>query len=427
MAVNLVTGSFNLTTGAATTTQDVAHGLGTTPTFLLLWNAGGAFTGTIDSTTGTSLNYQLGLGVDATSRAAMTYRSNDNAATWTGSHGQRADAIVYAHNHGGIVSGQMDLLSLDATNFTLEVDVTSGAIRTHFLALGGDVSAALVQGAEPGATGDVDFTSSGFGTPTGALFFSVSDTSLPLAGSANDGRMMIGAYDGTTNGVVLVAGNSGTDPTETNRYGTSTDCIALPDATGGTLDARASGVSFITDGVRVNFGSRASTRVIWVVLIKGCLFKVFESATRTDGNDIAITGLGGTPKGGLVFSHCAAESAAGTVDAHAGWSLGAWDSATSRRAASYWDEDNVATSEVAAGIEHDEVLLKISAADAVEALMDVKSVDADGVTFVMDTAEPTAASWFGGVIIGESAGGGDPEHIPPAPAQTAFHQTMVAM
>ncbi len=55
------------------------------------------------------------------------------------------------------------------------------------------------------------------------------------------------------------------------------------------------------------------------------------------------------------------------------------------------DENGTADSETARAVEHDEVYANIATDDTIEGLLDIKSIDSDGFTCVMDDPDPSAA------------------------------------
>jgi len=119
---------------------------------------------------------------------------------------------------------------------------------------------------------------------------------------------------------------------------------------------------------------------------------VGNSLTQTDTTtDITISGLAWKPAAGLVFSHCKAESSGTTLDRNDESSMGAFTTQNERIAHGVMDVDNLADSQVTTAIEHDAVYVNIDTSDAIEGKMDVKSVNSDGVTFIMDDADPAQA------------------------------------
>jgi hypothetical protein len=108
----------------------------------------------------------------------------------------------------------------------------------------------------------------------------------------------------------------------------------------------------------------------------------------------------------MFISHGQAESTSDTIQNEDRLSIGAFSSLTARGAQGILDENGVTDSEVTTAIEFDEVYVNVSTASAIDGLMDVKSIDADGFTMVMDDADPAAAFvWYAAFGPAAAAGG----------------------
>jgi hypothetical protein len=197
---------------------------------------------------------------------------------------------------------------------------------------------------------------------------------------------------------------------DTESYCHDLECLATFDPSGGVaLGDRADFVSFLSNGFRVNWlENGAGSRRYHYLALKGGQYAVGSVLTQTDTvTDIVVSGLPFAPKGGLLISHCKAESTQDVVQDHDELSVGAFSGATQRNAQAHLDEHAVADSEVTTALEFDAVYANISTASAIEGLMDVKTVDAGGVTFIMDDADP-AQSFVGYLLVGDAPVGGGP-------------------
>jgi hypothetical protein len=229
-------------------------------------------------------------------------------------------------------------------------------------------------------------------------------------GSATGAHFGIGMATSSTNQVTLAAGADDASATmDTGSYNTDNQMhSAIGNAGGTTIQSRIDFSSFDSGGFTTvvdTSGFSATIQAVWVAL--SCTNVIVgNSLTRTDGNDIAISGLGWKPAAGFVISHCGAETTTTTLKRTDKTSIGAFTSATERVAHGVRDEDNVGDSNIATAVEHDEVYVRIADTnDTVEGLMDVKSVDTGGVTFVMDDTDPDAA-FFGYALFGPAEAGG---------------------
>jgi hypothetical protein len=171
-----------------------------------------------------------------------------------------------------------------------------------------------------------------------------------------------------------------------------------------TCSARALMTGVAASQVTFNWLDREYTGNAYTMLVLGGDFSaaVLSGATRTDGADIALTGAGFTPLGGLVAGAFGPASTQDVPDSTGvGMSVGAVLSATDRSAIGVsCDGDDAAY-----GQELDEAYLKLTVAGVVDALMDSVSLDSDGATFVMDDTEPTAGSFFCTLLLGAAASG----------------------
>lgn len=407
MALSSKVGSFNTGVGAAASTV-VVTGLGFTPKCILFWWSGRSEA--VD-TIGRASHYRgFGVAVSATDRRAICSRSADASASSSSQSAHEAAAcILSVTSTGPAIDGQIDLQSMDADGFTLVVDDQMPRdLRVHYLALGGDSLTNMESGVftEPGAIGNQDITALAF-QPDCVLLFSAG-IAADAPGAAVDSTMMLGAATGPSNrGVWMGGGNNGGGTMQTINYCISSECIALPVANMISTTGRADFVSFLSNGFRVNWTERALSRRVHFLALKGGNYRVDNLLSRTDGADIAETGFGFQPTSALFLSHGQAESTSDTIQNNDRLSIGAFSSLTDRGAQATLDEHNLADSEVTTAIEFDEVYANISASSTIDGLMDVKSIDADGFTMVMDDADPSAAFvWY--VAFGLAASGSPP-------------------
>lgn len=196
---------------------------------------------------------------------------------------------------------------------------------------------------------------------------------------------------------------SGQATMDTYRYCKSAECVvSWPTLT--SLN-RAEFTQFTSDGLDINWVDKdALAKYVFYLVLKGGRYAVGDLLTQTDTTtDIVESSVGvGTPKAVMFVSHCTTQSTADTPQTHDEWSMGAATSTTARASVSVIDEDGTANSEIATGISYDEVYQNLSTADAVEGEMDLKSMDSDGFTCIMDDADPAQAFvWY--VAIGDNA------------------------
>jgi hypothetical protein len=185
--------------------------------------------------------------------------------------------------------------------------------------------------------------------------------------------------------------------TDTGAYIYNDECAAQIDFNTSTIvRRRADLTSMDANGFTLNIAEGGGNWTIGWLAVKGSNWSINGITTQTDTvTDIDITGLSFAPEGGIVVSGNRAVSTQDVATPPDSVSFGTFDSTTSRQAMAMIDEDNVATnSEVTTAVEHDAVYANIDTSSAIQGLMDVKSMNSDGVTFIMDDADPSASYCF---------------------------------
>ncbi len=404
-ALQTFRGTFLVNSTDTVGTTGSPSGFGFQPKALIVWN-GASGSATDNVTTSQHGRFGIGFVASTSSRVLVLVQHEDNSGTVDADSMIRTDAIAGSLTNAGAVSGLIDLQSFDADGFTWVVDDQLAEARNFgYLALGGDDLTNVATGtfAEPDSTGVQSVVTGLSFEPTFAAFIGSQATATNTR--ADDWRPMIGVTNGSGEWVAVAGDNQGDDPSATRSYGRSGEVLALMDGTPPATDCRASFSSFDSDGVNLNFAeTTAAGRLFGYLALRGPRTYVTDVLTRTDGNDIVVTGAGvGTPRGILVASTGQAEHSADTPAAPGWMILGGGVSDASRSTQGTRANDNLATTEAVGINETDEILAKSTNGAAIDALMDVKSIDSDGVTFVMDDTEPTAASWVGVVLFGDAA------------------------
>lgn len=395
MPLSSFVGSFSAGTGIVGSTI-VVTGVGFQPKAIQFWWSGRSES---TDTIGRASHYRgFGVAASPTDRRAITNNAVDAAAAADTQSAHSDAACILSVSAAIAIDGALDLQSMDADGFTLVVDdVMPRDLRVHYQAVGGDslTNVASGQFIEPAAAGDQDVTSLAF-QPDCVLFFSSGDPVAPPVGQA-DSLMMVGAAVSSTQRACWLGDSNASAATmQAISYCIGTECIVLPASAAGTITARADFVSFLSNGFRINWIERSLLRYIHFLAFKGGNFAVGNLLTQTDTvTDIVETGLGFQPTSALFLSHGQAASTADTPQDHDRLSIGAFSGVTTRGAQGTLDEDNLADSEVSSAIEFDEVYVNIALDSTIDGLMDVKSIDSDGFTMIMDNADPAQAFvWY---------------------------------
>jgi hypothetical protein len=395
MALEVKSTAFSTGTGAAASAVTVAHGAAATPKLALFATSGR--TETTDAVSETSYFLSIGAAVSSSSRIAVTARSLAPAATSDTSAGHTPDGCLSSVDTANVEDGRIDFTSFDATNVNLVVDdAMPRDTRTLMLTLGGAdaTTPEIAKITEPAATGSQTYNSLFSFEPEWLIFLSVGqDTDASDYGSGV--AYMVGFTDTSLNQAVASffsqdAQGSG----NTKGYGISGECIAFCKAA--AHGSRATLTAYTATGFTLNWHVADNfSRRIWVIAGRGGSVKVgsFSSSTST-GNLTAITGLGATPRGGIVISAGRVASTAGTQTNDATFSIGFFDSASSQRAVGIHELNGNTNMDVNPSQEHDAVVHIPTVNGATRAIVAINSMDADGFTPNQVDADTVASENF---------------------------------
>lgn len=404
MALFRAMGSFNTGTGAATTTVAVTTTDPDSGTFqpkvVIFWWSGR--TETTDAAGGGNIQGGVGWTVSSSSFGAMTFQAEDASGSADCDRRSTTAACISVLSITAAVVGEADLQSFGATGFTLEIITQfTASLRVHYLALGGDDITNAVAGtfqAPSGGTPPLDLDITAVGFQPDVVFLMTGGTNTVLPSIVADIEWSLGIATVDAQAVLAICNDNAATTMNTGGY-CRLGQFMITTTNGTTAINEISTLSqFLSNGFRMNFTGTASggSQCLYLA-IKGGRYKIGSVLTQTDTTtDIVVSGMGFSPKAGLVFSACRAEdTSVTTMSDHAAWSIGGFQSATQRGCHATMDVDNVADSLTANAVEHDEVYANFNTADAIEGLMDVKTINSDGVTFIMDDADPVQSfAWY---------------------------------
>lgn len=290
-------GSF-IPSGAAGTQSFT--GVGFQPKTVLFWanlQASDAI-----SPTGTDMPMQI-MGF-ATSSAQAAVADDDD---FSGGDPHLDPARCISIDASGVAKVRATLTTLDVDGFTLNFSVVAGTSPViNYLALGGnDLSnVAIINGALPSSTGNVDYTGAGFQPDAAILLGGVGGNAFGGGSSAAGvgfiaGTSQRGAWSSTFDSTTGVARYQRNDK-------------AYVEIGGTTLRAEADIVSFLSDGFRLNFTTAPSTGNLYALCLKGASFKVGSITQKTSTGTQSTTGIGFRPKALLFLSALQASST--TID-----------------------------------------------------------------------------------------------------------------
>ena len=393
------TGNLGTTTAAAGNTV-VVSGLGFQPKAVIFWSSGR--TETIDTTGSDDIQATFGFATSTTSRASSSFMHRDAVTAAPSVYGLLSDASAFSVlTTSGAVDGLMDLQSFDSDGFTLVIDdAFASSYRISYLALGGTTLTNATTGTfqEPVATGTQDITSVGF-QPDAVII--IGSSGVTIGTPRADGNHTIGMAAGASLGSFVASVYSrDTDPIRGAKYSKSGEVINGTDpASVSASSSNAAITAWLSNGFTLNWANTdgAGTRDLAYLALKGGSYAVGNLLTQTDTTTpIVVSNLKFRPAAALLVSVCRAEATTDIFNANIDLSIGAFSALGERTSQGMFSEEGVSPAESSTSLEQDAVYTNISTADAVEALMDIQSINNDGFTCIMDDAD--ASQMFVGFL-----------------------------
>jgi hypothetical protein len=413
MALSFAHGAIRWLAGDAVSTTYTVSGLSFQPKALrFYWQGHGSATDAASET----LHIRAGVGfaTGTASRRCVGIQNQDAAATSVCTSGFREDCVAMTLTSTPAADGLLDLNSITSDGFTLIVD-DQGVVDLEIFweAWGGsDITVAVdLSIAEPAATGDQDYTVTGFtsgATDQVVMFAGTQCTGAAPTAARFDSGLCVGFAAGiNTADNIVVVGNTDDASAAMDTDGACRDgkCLSMITAGGGAVNAEAALTLFGTNNFRLNWSARAVTNRRYIALaIKGGSWKAAEYtiAGATLNATTTISGLAFTPKGLSLIGRLSVEQAAGTTEDIVG--LGSGSSTSSRRAMGYRSENSTASSVCEANhvIEYDQVLAFPSTAGALLSAYDISQMNADGFQIIVDVAGGVASEWQGYLTFGDA-------------------------
>jgi len=233
------------------------------------------------------------------------------------------------------------------------------------------------------ASGNVDYTSAGFGTPTAVIM--IASNSTVASPIIVDARMSFGFTDGTDAYCVALNDENGNGTTLTERESFSGSIYIDPSF----ANTRADFVSLITDGIRVNYNDTpAAARSLTIILISGTFnVKAFSHLLPASGVS-DITSIGFKPNLTLLstvgHTAIAAESLAPATFS-LGWVHNSSSDVVTQAFAAQYSANGVSTSDVWARRHVDAAIGEINAGGGVWTAV-ASAFDASGFTLTVTGA-----------------------------------------
>jgi hypothetical protein len=386
--------------------------IGFTPVYGIFWWNGE--TGTTDHVG--SATIRPGVCFATTSSSVSTgSASNHNVSTSSTIVGSRTDDCLSVLQGNGNYIGRASV-TMDSGNngqaiFTVVGTQFSAASSIAYLIFGGSDITNVAIGTDLTGTGTTkSITGLGFQPDTvhiaAAWEKDITSSGTTAPGSWSWG-IAAGAAGSPSSFLCGLASQNGVTTPNTRRYCLSGEVIAAGDVSNGSFRIRGPMNSFDLGGFTMGLTVHTSTREFIYLAVKGGKYTVANSTTRTDANDIALSGFGFAPKSVLVLGHGTSASTAGTMQDHAELSMGASIANDAGIVLSVQDQDKSSVSNTNGGIaiDTDKVYVNVSTSGTAEGVMKLTSLGSDGVTFNMTTND-TAANFFGVWSVGPTAGAG---------------------
>lgn len=386
-------GSFNIDTSKVATETQSISGVGFQPKIVLFWWSGGHNTG--DELAGGSYSTGFGTAISSTSRFSVTSFSIDGNETSSCYGSQDTSNCIKVFTAYATIDGIADFSAMTTDGFDLIIDNQfSIDYRISYLALGGDDLTNVYIGNKQTPVNLGNYNVTGVGFQPDAL---ITCTAFGTAITQNRGGGGYALGIGTSaknQGIAVFTSYSGAATSNTRGYGYNGEIIGFY--------SRQSFVEFIADGFTLNHLEYAGEQIYYYfICLKGGQYKVHELTTRTDGNDIVESDVGFTPVALLFASANRALSTQDLSSDHARFSIGGATSVSERACAAISDEDNLAVTETAFS-NYDTAVYSNIVDDANAGLMDLKSIDSNGFTAVMDTPD-ISENWVTYLAMGANA------------------------
>lgn len=324
-------------------------------------------------------------------------QSNDPTNT---THYHSSSKLIYLMREATIVDLVGTLTSFDTDGFTINISTYNFARSIQYCAMLLDNAAVLGSQSFPASTGTQAYTGAGF-TPTGLILASVRASAVDT--SEDHANMMIGLASGTgatEECSISTFDEDNVGDTNTKRHVDTGACYATLDSSGIAEEATLS--SLDSDGFTLNVSNAGASKFFAVCLGGGTKVKNTESLNSGTGTQ-AFTGAGFTPEAVLAIS--VGDATIDTVTDTMLASVGMASGASASGAKGYFGTDAYAKGgQYQLWYDATAIYQKRNVSGTVQYEMDISSLDSDGWTGNVTTAE--ASNTLGWMAIATSAPGG---------------------
>jgi hypothetical protein len=333
-----------------------------------------------------SLVIGVGGGTGTGARSTATVFSGNASAVAASARYGTAAAVCGALASAGAVDGLVDIAAMGATSWTPTIDDAFAAnTLVNFLAFGGLTNALAGTFTTQAAAGNQDITGLGFNNPDVVIFWTHNSTTMDSIVSSHRFSVGVGVSVSSM-GCVTTHDLHAADPMEADTMISTSRCFVLP--TGGpSVTNQWSYGGGITDGFRVVREGGSANTVVGYLALKGLSVNLLSPQTEANTNATAVTGVGFRPKGVVFLGSGNATATETAMSATARMSVGwATDSHVGRSVYAH-SRDNVATSDAFSFTSGTRALMRFNDSRAAEGGFDIDSMDVDGFTRDMITAD----------------------------------------
>ncbi len=274
---NALAGDFSV---ATSTGNQTVSGLGFTPTIVLF--ASNIFT-TMDSRINVAMTW--GAATSSSARWTTAFHTDDNSGVMDTARWQRTDnCLITISDANGTQEGLADFVSFNSGNFIINwSDAPPAADDVIFMVM--DLSDVFVfNETARTTTGTKDSTGAGF-DPIGAFLLSYN---LVAQSTEQDHlRFTVGGADGTTEGSAWLGDTDALPVSSVDNYVSTAKGMTIVDADApSSVDGEAD-VSFITDGMRLDWTNAPATAAQFLGVMFGS-----AAVGTTRRYSLAMTGVG---------------------------------------------------------------------------------------------------------------------------------------
>lgn len=300
---------------------------------------------------------------------------------------------IYFYSKPLVGYAAADFVSQDSDGFTINVTTAASATyRIFYVALGGsDLTADVGSFTAPAGTGNQSYTGVGF-RPNAMIFSSFANS---VVTTENNWQNYIGWATSLNQGVVITRGTGASTynaGTQFNSQQLSTSCLG--GVAGGANDGLANFVSNDADGWTLNWTNTGGSYVHGYIALKGANVKVGSFSENTSTGNQSVSGVGFQPS--LVMFNSQSKASTSSIQtSYTSQMFGVATSSSSRRVFAVQDSNGVPSGQCQRRTSEALCLTHItgtavSASPTVNAEADFVSMDTDGFTINMSTADATS-------------------------------------